>query len=116
MVTTPFHTCSLTEWNCVSICFALLWNCGFFDIAIDPSLSPKIIVGNVCANPSSSNKFLNQCASHIASDKAIYSASMVDNAVTDCFLEYQVIAPLDILKMYPVVDFRSLASANEALA
>src|SRR5216683_553491 len=115
MVTTPSCTCSLTEWNCVPICFALLWNCGFFDMAIDPLLSLKIVVGNTCANPSSSNRFLDQHASCIASDKVIYSASMVDNAVTDCFLEYQVIAPLDILKMYPVVDFRSLASANEAL-
>src|SRR6266853_365010 len=116
IVTSPFYTCSLTEWNCVPICFALLWNCGFFDIAIDPSLSLKIVVSNVCANPSSSNKFLNQCASHVALDKAIYSASMVNNAVTDCFLEYQVIAPPDILKTYLVVDFRLSASANKVLA
>src|SRR6266853_816361 len=114
MVTTPSCTCSFTEWNCVPICFALLWNCGFFDMAIDPSLSLKIVVSNVCANPSSLNRFLNQHTSHIASDKAIYSAFMVNNAVTVCFLEYQVIAPLDILKTYPVVDFRSSALVNEA--
>jgi hypothetical protein len=41
---------------------------------------------------------------------------MIDKAVTDCFLEYQVIAPPDILKTYPVVDFRSSVSANEVSA
>ena len=71
-------------------------------MAIDPSLSPKIVVGNFCAKPSSPNRFLNHRASHVASDKATYSASMVDKAVTDCFLEYQVITPPDILKTYPV--------------
>jgi hypothetical protein len=90
MVITPSCTCSFTEWNCVPICFACLWNWGFFDMAINPSLSPKIVVGNFCVNPSLLNKFLNQHASRVASDKVIYSASMVDNAVTDCFLEYQV--------------------------
>jgi hypothetical protein len=72
------------------MCFAHLWNCGFFVIAIDPSLSPRIMVGNFCANPSSLNRFRNQCASRAASDKAIYSASVDERAITDCFFEYHV--------------------------
>ncbi len=70
------------------MCFARLWNCGFFVIAIESSLLPKIVVGNLCANPSLLNRFHNQRASHAASDKAIYSASMDESAVTDCFFEY----------------------------
>jgi hypothetical protein len=80
------------------MCFARLWNCGFFVIVIDPSLSPKIVVGNFCVNPSLLNRFCNQRASHATSDKAIYSAFMDERAITDCFFEYQVIAPLAILK------------------
>jgi hypothetical protein len=81
-------------------------------MAIDPSLLPKIMVSNFCAKPSLLNKFLNQCTSRIISDKAIYLAFMVNSAITDCFLEYQVIALLDILKTYLVVDFKLLASMN----
>ena len=87
MVITPSHTCSFTEWNCVPICFAHLWNWGFLNMAINLSLSLKIVVSNVCANPSSLNRLLNQHASHVTLDKVIYSASMVDNAVTDCLLK-----------------------------
>ncbi len=84
----PSRTCSLIEWNCTSMCFAHLWNCRFFVIAIDPSLSLKIMVGNLCVNLSSLNRFCNQRASCAASDKAIYSASVDKSAVTDCFFEY----------------------------
>jgi hypothetical protein len=76
-------------------------------MAIDPSLSPRIVVGKICAKPSSENKFLNHQASRAALDKAIYSASVVDIAVIDCFLENQVIAPPAIMKTYPVIDFKS---------
>jgi len=85
-------------------------------MAIDPLLSLKIMVGNFCVNLSSLNKFLNQCASCVTSDKAIYSASMVDKAVTDCFLEYQVIMLPDILKTYLIVDFKLSALVNEVSA
>ena len=47
-------------------------------MAIDPSLSPRIIVGNDCAKPNSKNKFLNQRTSCATLDKAMYSASVVD--------------------------------------
>src|SRR5229473_2033261 len=83
-------------------------------MAIDPLLSPRIMVGKVCLNPSSLNRFLSHQASCAASDKAIYSASVDDSAVIDCFLECQVIAPLAIMKMYLVVDFCSSEFANAA--
>ena len=76
-------------------------------MAIDPLLSPWIVVGKVCAKPNSENKFLNHLASRAALDRAIYSASVVDIAVMDCFLENQVIVPPAIMKTYPVIDFKS---------
>src|SRR5712671_4250489 len=85
-------------------------------MAIDPSLSPRIMVGKVCLNPSSLNRFLSHWASCTASDKAIYSASVDNSAVIDCFLECQVIAPPAIMKMYPVVDFCSSKFVNAASA
>ena len=67
-------------------------------MAIEPSLSPRIVIGSTCINPSSKNKLLNQQPSRTALDKAIYLASMDDKAVIVCFLENQVIAPLAIMK------------------
>jgi len=49
------------------------------------------------------------CASNsrAASDRAIYSASIVDNAIDDCFCDVHDIGPPFIMKMYPIVDFLS---------
>ena len=58
----------------------------------DPSLSPLITVADCCGNPSSPYKFLSHVASRPASDNATYSASVEDSAITDCFLDFQVIA------------------------
>ena len=81
-------------------------------MAIDPSLLPRIVVGKVCSNPSSLNRLLSHRALHATSDKAIYLASMDNSAVIDCFSECQVIAPLAIMKMYPVVNFCSSEFMN----
>ena len=76
-------------------------------MAMEPSLSPFMVIGNCCGNPSSSYRFLSQHASHAASDKATYSASVDESAMVVCFLDFQVIAPPDAKKTYPDVDFRS---------
>jgi hypothetical protein len=85
-------------------------------MAINPSLSPQIVVSKVCAKPSSDNKFLNHRASCVALDKAIYLASVVDIAVIDCFLRNQVIMLPAIIKTYPVIDFKSFMLPKLALA
>jgi hypothetical protein len=71
-------------------------------------------VGSVCVCPNSSYRFLSQQASLPASDRATYSASVVDNAIVVCFLDLQVIAPPLDKKMYPDVDLQSSVSAYEA--
>ena len=77
-------------------------------IAKDPLLSPQIIVGTCRFNsPSSQYRFLNQHASHDASERATYLAAIDDNALEICLLEHQLIAPLPAMKMYPVVDLSS---------
>ena len=74
-----------------------------------------MIIGDSCGNPSSSKRFFSQQASHPASDKATYSASVDESAIVVCFLDFQVIATPEALKMYPDVDLRSLLFAKEAL-
>ena len=58
------------------------------------SLSPLITVGLCWGYLSSSNKFCNQHTSCPASDRATYSACIVERAILDCVLDFQVIAPL----------------------
>ena len=43
-------------------------------------------------------------ASLAACVAAIYSASVVDNAMIDCFFELQETAPPSIVKMYPEME------------
>ena len=75
------------------MCFDFLWNCGFFTIAIDPSLSPSIKVGRSELKSSSLYEFLSHVAFQVASERATYLASVNDNATVVCFLELHVIAP-----------------------
>ena len=56
-------------------------------------------------------------ASLAASDNAIYSASLVDKAVTDCWYDLQLIAPPLYINSQPVVDFllsKSVAKSASA--
>ena len=91
-------TRSRTQCHQMAICLLWLWNCWFFTIAIDPSLSPLIVIGNSCGIPSSLYKFLSQQASRAASDNATYLASVNESAMVVCFLDFQVIAPPDTKK------------------
>jgi hypothetical protein len=74
---------------------------------MDPSLSPNISVGLSWGNLSSPYRFLSQQASRPASDKATYSDSVIDNAIIDCFFDFQVIAPLEARNTYSEVDLPS---------
>src|SRR5260221_14032370 len=90
----PSCTSSRIQCQQVAICLDLLWNWGFFAIAIDPSLSPHITIGiSSFSRPSSVYRFLNQQASRAASESATYSASVEDSAVEICLLEFHVMAP-----------------------
>src|SRR6266850_1506467 len=74
------------------------------------------IVGVLSGKPNSLCRFLNQQASHAASDRAMYSASVDDSAIISCFLDHHVIAPPAAKKTYPDVDLQSsvLAYATSA--
>ena len=85
-------------------------------MAIDPLLSPFIKVGCSCGYPNSPYKLRSQRASHAASARAIYSASVEDCAVMFCFLERHVITPPEAMKTYPNVDLQSSWFANAASA
>ena len=71
-----------------------------------PWLSSKTVVGPVCSSLTSLSKFLNQTVSCAALHKAMYSASVDDNAITDCFLELQETVQLPTRNTYPEVDLR----------
>src|SRR5277367_1836996 len=66
-----------------------------------------MIVDVPWGNPNSLERFLSQTASRPASESATYSASVVDSAIMDCFLDFQVITPPAAKKTYPIVDFIS---------
>ena len=100
-------TSSLTQCHQIAMCLLWLWNCGFFAIAMELLLSPLITVGLCWGYPSSSNKFCNEHTSCPASDRAMYSACIVERAILDCFLDFQVIAPPAAEKTYPDIDLWS---------
>src|SRR6266852_2845415 len=112
----PAWTFSRTQWYFESICLVLLWNRGSLAILTAPVLSEFSMVGFCWMSPSSLYRFLNHDASFPDSHRAIYSASVVLMAVTDCLFDLQVIAPPAAMKTYPVVDFPSSRFLYAALA
>src|ERR1700741_3365974 len=94
----------LTQWYFTRMCFIFLWLSGSLATSRVPRLSQKIKVGAYCLCPSSAYKLLSQDASFAPSYNAIYSASVVDAAVTSCLLDLHVIAPPAHMKTYPDVD------------
>ena len=53
IVTSPRSTSSRTQCHRIATCLLWLWNWGFFANAMEPSLSPFMIIGNCCECPSS---------------------------------------------------------------
>src|SRR6478736_9243915 len=93
------------------MCLVLVWNCGFFDIAIAPWLSPKITVvfssgTSLYSFNSSWSRARSQTASFVAAVCPMYSASHEDRATVLCLFELQLIAPVPRLNTYPDVDLR----------
>ena len=113
----PSWTRSHTQCQRITICLDHLWNCGFFAIAMDPSLSPQISIGTFsCSRLSSVYKLLSQHASHPASERLMYSTSVDDSAMDICFLKLQVMAPFLARNPYPEIDLQLSAFPYKASA
>ena len=80
---------------------------GLSDKYIVPALSiPKVIGWGFLRQRMSARRRDNHTASLVAMQHAIYSASHVEVAVLDCFLDFQLTAAPAIKKTYPLVDLR----------
>ena len=88
----------------MSICFERVWNPAFIVYSIVPQLSTKMEVGASGFSPSSVNSCRIHTFSWVAFDKAMYSASILDNATVGCFLELHVVAPPESIDTYPEID------------
>ena len=89
------------------MCFVLLWNAGFFFIAIVDILSQKILVAPAGFWSKSATSLLHQTAWQAAEVAGTYSASEVDKATTSCVFELHEIAPDPRLNKKPDVLFLS---------
>ena len=67
----------------------------------------RSVVGVLIGKPSSPSSRLSQMSSFVACAPAIYSASVLDSAIEDCFFELQLMAPSASKKTKPDVDFWS---------
>src|ERR1700743_3695498 len=91
----PFATSSLSQKYLKSRCFILPWCSEFFATASADWLSMHRGEGlDEQFSPSSVNSFLSQLISAPAETAEMYSASVVDNATTDCNLELHEMAPV----------------------
>ncbi|CAK5265073.1 unnamed protein product [Mycena citricolor] len=66
----------------------------------------KMTVGCVCSRCSCCRTFRIQTASFVAEQAAIYSASVDDVAVVDCFFDIHEMSPDPRLKQYPETERR----------
>jgi len=67
-----------------------------------------------CTYPTCANSCLSQITSFVHWLVAIYSASVVDNAMVGCFLHFHEMAPRPTRNTYPVIDHRSLVSLSQS--
>ena len=71
----------------------------------------NIVEGRLILMPIEDASLRRKIASFAASESSIYSDSMDERAVTDCFLLPHTIAPKNRKKMRPECDLRSSGSA-----
>ncbi len=113
--TSPFWTHSWTKWCCTSMCFVHAWWVGFLGNDNAPRLSHQITITFFSSMyPKSIINFVIHMASFVACVFAMYSASMVDNAIVGCPLLLQEIAPPPIMKTNLVVDLLSSRSPPQS--
>ena len=89
----PSHTVSRMKWKCRSICFVLAWNWLSFDRMMVDWLSQLSVIGEDSGHMISPRNKHNHRASFAAWVVAMYSASVVDRAMINCFLELQLTMP-----------------------
>src|SRR5882724_6514833 len=90
----PSLTVLWMKWKHRSICFVLAWNWPSFDRAMADWLSQLSVIGEESGHVISPRNECNHRASFTVWVVATYSASVVDRATIDCFLELQLTAPL----------------------
>src|SRR5271155_5482678 len=100
------------------MCLARAWDTGFFARAMALWLSEKRSVGSSELPfewPSSARSVLIHFNSFVASVRAIYSDSIVDNATVGCRRLFHSIAPLLSMTVYSIVECRvSISPAHSA--
>jgi len=80
----------------------------------DCSLVVNKRVASVCAYPISARSFLAHMTSSAAMLAATNSASTVDVATIDCFVDFHVIGVPERMSTYPVVDLRESRSPAQS--
>ena len=98
----------------MSICFVRTWCSGWCVIEIAVWLSKKIVEVKGEGIPTSLSKDLCQMTCLAQCVAAMYSASAVDSATIDCFLELHAMAPPDSVIMYLLMDFLPTSDAQSA--
>ncbi len=102
--TSPFSTHSQTKWCCTSICYVRAWWVDFWSMIshLDYRIeSPSLFFLPCILNPWS---ILLSIWFFLWLVFVMYSTSVVDNAIVDCCLLLQEMAPPPIMKTNPVVD------------
>ncbi len=113
--TPPFLIHFWTKWCCTSMCFVYAWWVGFLVNDITPWLSHRIIVTFFSSMyPKSIINFVIHMASFVACVFAMYSTSVVDNAMVGCHLLLQEMASPPIMKTNPMVDLLSSRSPPQS--
>ncbi len=113
--TSPFSTHSQTKWCYTSMCFVHAWQVRFLVNDITPWLSYRITITFFSSMyPKSIINFVIHMASFVACVFAMYSASMVGNAIVGCHLSLQEMVPLPIMKTNLVVDLLSSRSPPQS--
>ena len=106
-LTIPAFTAFRVKWNFISMCFDLSWSFAFFDHEIAPVLSSWTVVAPDWGAQRSFINRRNHTASCTAALSAMLSASAVDKATTDCFLDFQLTFEFATRNTNPDVDLRS---------
>lgn len=86
--TSPSYIFSQMKWCCISISLVREWYVCIFASTILPWLSYMMDVVHSCTNPLYTKSYLSQLASSVQWLVAMYSASVVDHAMVDCFLHF----------------------------
>ena len=86
-----FATKSRTKWKSISTCFVLAWKTGFEDKYVAPILSHQRVGAWENLRPISEHKDCSQDNSAIVFARALYSASVLEQATVCCVQQFHEI-------------------------